>query len=256
MNFGGREGAAFIEKYLNLAPSPAGVQVGFAPSFLAIGVVKSSLGQNKKIWVGGQDCLWPERGAFTGSISVPMLVDAEVDFCIVGHSERRGRFGKLEIPPSTIGLFAESDETVNLKARALLDQNRFAVVCVGETLEEREAGHTDSVLVKQLEGALGGFSGSDASRIILAYEPVWAIGTGRVCESEEANRICGLIRASAESILSTNPSTRVPVLYGGSVKASNAQELFRQPAIDGGLVGGASLDPVEFAAIVAAAGAV
>ncbi|MEI7987091.1 MAG: triose-phosphate isomerase, partial [Armatimonadota bacterium] len=161
----------------------------------------------------------------------------------------RGRFGKLEVPETTIGSFAETDETVNLKLKACLAGGIIPIVCCGETLAEREAGNTDSVIATQINGALDGITESDLAPLVIAYEPVWAIGTGKVCDSTEANRVCAMIRSCLPS--SIQQTTRIQ--YGGSVNPGNAKELFSQSDIDGGLVGGASLKAEDFAQVVMAA---
>lgn len=202
--------------------------------------------------VGAQDVFWKESGAFTGSISAGMLANLGVTYCIVGHSETRGRFGKLEVDESCLGYFSETDETVRLKIVALLAAGIAPILCVGETLAEREAGNTDAVIQGQLSAALMGISSTDASRIVVAYEPVWAIGTGKTCDTPEAERVCGMIRSSLTGLVD-GAAEEMRILYGGSVKAANAADLFAQPNIDGGLVGGASLIADEFKAIIQAA---
>lgn len=254
MNLSGEAGVRIIEEFLELWPGNEAVQVGFAPTALAFGAVHAAL-KDTGVWIGGQDCLWPENGAFTGSISAEMWAQAGAKFCLVGHSERRGRFGKLDIPESTVGLFAETDESVNLKSKALLEHGLTVVMCVGETLSERDAGFTDEKIALQIRGGLDGIGVHSADQIAIAYEPVWAIGTGKVCDASEAGRVCAFIRKEVEAVLGAGAAESVRVLYGGSVKALNAAEIFAQPAIDGGLIGGASLVAAEFAAIVSAAGA-
>ena len=244
-----RDGAATLVGALQENFVDSDVEVGVCPSYLNIGLVRRLL-ENSPILLGAQDCFWVDKGAFTGRVSAMMLADAGIRLCLVGHSETRGRFGVLEVPVSTIGSFAETDETVNLKIKALLRHGVTPVLCVGETLEEREAERTDAVIASQIRGALEGIS--DFAGGVVAYEPVWAIGTGKTCDSPEASRVCGVVRASLREVLGTQADA-IRVLYGGSVKASNAKELFAQPDIDGGLVGGASLQADEFSRIVAAA---
>jgi triosephosphate isomerase len=182
-----------------------------------------------------------------------MLKAAGCDYCIVGHSETRGKFGKLEVPAETVCHFGETDHTVNLKIGSLLAQGIRPILCVGETQPERDALMTDAIITTQLQKALEGYEPDELADLVVAYEPVWAIGTGNVCDTGEAERVCGLIRSILAEFIGEEGAGTTRVLYGGSVKAVNAQELFRQANIDGGLVGGASLDPREFAAIVAAA---
>lgn len=215
--------------------------VGIIPPLTALDATRQGLGQ-APVFVGAQDVFWMPAGAYTGRISASMLADAKIDYCLVGHSETRGKFGKLDVPESTVPFFGETDETVNLKLKALILEGIRPILCIGETLAEREAGRTDDVIRGQLAGALDGI---DDELVTVAYEPVWAIGTGQTCDTPEAQRVCALIH----SIVGKS----VRVLYGGSVNEKNAADLFAQPDIDGGLVGGASLKADTFAAIVAAA---
>lgn len=252
MNFTTAEAAAAVEAFVKLVDAMKNVDVVICPTYLSIWRVRDILKQTH-IQLGAQDVFWAESGAFTGQISPKMLYDACVSFCIVGHSETRGRFGKLETPEASLGYFGETDFTVNLKIKALLYHAINPILCVGEDLAEREAGETDSVIAKQLEGALNGFEEAELYSTVIAYEPVWAIGTGKTCDTAEANRVCGSIRAWVEGKFGPDLADTIRVLYGGSVKASNAGELFAQEHIDGGLVGGASLVPEEFSRIVMSA---
>lgn len=177
--------------------------------------------------LGAQNVHWEDSGAFTGEISAPMLTELGVGYVIIGHSERREFFG-------------ETDETVNLRLKAAQHHGLIPILCVGETKQERQAGETEARIFAQLDKDLVGV---DQSNLIIAYEPIWAIGTGDTCECEEANRVIGLIRSQL-----TNPE--VSIQYGGSVKATNIDDVMAQPEIDGVLVGGASLDPDSFARIV------
>jgi triosephosphate isomerase len=251
MNMTRPEAAACVE---GLAPlvSLCSAEIGVCPPFLAVDCVVH-MARRTNIGVGAQNVFWMDSGAYTGQVSAQMVKEAGCKYCIVGHSETRGRFGKLEVPESAVGYFAETDETINLKLRALLYCALTPILCVGETLAEREAGHTDSVIRGQLRRALGGIEGFEFRDGIVAYEPVWAIGTGKTCDTEEAERVCGMIRRDLADFLDPESAEAIRIQYGGSVKASNAKELFSQPNIDGGLVGGASLNPVEFANIVKAA---
>ena len=187
--------------------------------------------------IGAQNIHWADNGAFTGEISGEMLKDIGVEYVIIGHSERRQ-------------YFAETDETVNNRLKAALKYELKPIVCVGELLEEREAGITNKVLETQVKGALKDISGEDVANIVIAYEPVWAIGTGKTASSEDANDACRFIRNTVKELYSEDVANRVRIQYGGSVKASNANELFNTTDIDGGLVGGASLKADEFVAIV------
>ncbi len=246
------ESTAAVETFLKHISARSNVDVVLCPPYLSIAKVHD-LVRNTHVKVGAQDVFWADKGAFTGKVSARMISEAGASYCIVGHSETRGRFGKLEIPESTIGIFGETDETVNLKIRTLLFHSMNPILCVGETIQEREAGKTESVIEGQLKGALDHIDPSELYFFSVAYEPVWAIGTGKTCETPEANRVCGFIREQLCSQLDSLVSSEIRILYGGSVKSSNSGELFSQPNIDGGLVGGASLDPMEFSRIVMSA---
>jgi triosephosphate isomerase (TIM) len=253
MNKTAADAAGAVEAFVRMVDvRTSEVDVVVCPPYLSIYKVREIL-RNSHIKLGAQDVFWLETGAFTGKVSAPMLYDAGVSFCIVGHSETRGRFGKLEVPESTVGYFAETDETVNLKIKALLYQSIVPILCVGETDAERNAGRTDEVIRTQLAGALDGLVPEELYGFVVAYEPVWAIGTGNTCDAKEAERVCGMIRSVLADIGDPEIADQVRVLYGGSVKPSNSKELFSQPNIDGGLVGGASLDPGDFCQIVMSA---
>jgi triosephosphate isomerase len=193
-----------------------------------------------RIGIGAQNLAEAEAGAYTGEIAGAMLLDCGVSHVIVGHSERRALFG-------------ESDAVVAAKLRRALAVGLTPILCLGETLAEREAVQTEAVVCRQLSAALAGLAEAELSRVVLAYEPVWAIGTGRTATPEQAQDVHALLRAQLHG-LSAKVSGSAKVLYGGSVKPANAASLFGQPDIDGGLIGGASLVAAEFAAIVAAAG--
>jgi len=246
------EAAATVESFIDLLPKADGVDVVLCPPYLSIPTVRD-LARKTHVKIGAQDVFWMPKGAFTGKVSATMLKAAGCDYCIVGHSETRGKFGKLEVPAETVCHFGETDHTVNLKIGSLLAQGIRPILCVGETQPERDALMTDAIITTQLQKALEGYEPDELADLVVAYEPVWAIGTGNVCDTGEAERVCGLIRSILAEFIGEEGAGTTRVLYGGSVKAVNAQELFRQANIDGGLVGGASLDPREFAAIVAAA---
>lgn len=252
MNLSTASAIGLVDTFVKQIESRTDVDVAVCPPFVLLPKIKEYL-KNSHMKVGAQDVFWEVKGAFTGKVSAAMLYEFCTDYCIVGHSETRGKFGKLEIPESTVGYFAETDETVNLKIKSLLFHSITPILCVGETLAEREAGQTDSVVQGQLNGALQGLDVSELYTLSIAYEPVWAIGTGKTCNSAEANRVCGMIRSTISEHYGQDLADEILVLYGGSVKANNAKELFSQPEIDGGLVGGSSLDAVEFAAIVKSA---
>lgn len=189
------------------------------------------------IGVGAQNVHFAKEGAYTGEVSVPMLVELGVDYCLVGHSERRQYFG-------------ETDETVNLKLKALLETKILPVVCVGETLEEREAGKEEEIVSAQTKAAFDGVTAKDAVKVTVAYEPVWAIGTGKTATAEQANQMCYLIRMTLAEIYDTETADKVIIQYGGSVKPENATEIMNMEEIDGALVGGASLEPLKFIEII------
>lgn len=248
MNLTVAQSAALVESVVANIEAKQTVDVVVCPAYLSLPKVKD-LTRNTPIKVGAQDVFWKEEGAFTGQVSAKMLSDLCVDYCIVGHSETRGKFGKLEVDESTIGFFAETDETVNLKVKSLLYHAITPILCVGETIDERRSGQTETVIADQISGGLEGLDPAEAFGLVIAYEPVWAIGTGETCAADEANRVCGFIR---ERIAATDKDVadNIRILYGGSVKPDNSDELFKMPDIDGGLVGGASLDASGFSRIV------
>ena len=191
-------------------------------------------GTNVKI--GAQNMHYEEKGAFTGEISPKMLKDINVEYVIIGHSERRE-------------YYKETDESVNRKLKAAFEYGLKPILCVGETLSQREEGVTKSFVTTQVEKALDGLTNNQVASTIIAYEPIWAIGTGKTASKEDANEVCGWIREKVRELYG-NAADEVVIQYGGSVKSSNAKELFSMSDIDGGLVGGASLDPEEFSKIV------
>lgn len=193
--------------------------------------------QDTNIKIGAQNMHWEEKGAYTGEVSATMLKSIGVEYVIIGHSERRQ-------------YFAETDETVNKKIKSALAHGLKPIVCVGETLEQREAGKTEKVVTNQIAKAFEGIEASDLEKIIVAYEPIWAIGTGKTATKEDANTTIMQIRKKLAEIYGQNEAERVIIQYGGSVKSSNAKELFEMSDIDGGLIGGASLKAEEFSKIV------
>ena len=193
--------------------------------------------QNTNIKIGAQNMHWEETGAYTGEVSGKMLKAIGVEYVIIGHSERRQ-------------YFAETDETVNKKIKAAFKYGLKPIVCVGETLEQREAGNAKEIVTNQIEKGLGGLTENQVENTIIAYEPIWAIGTGKTATADDANEMTKTIREKIADIYGQNIANRVIIQYGGSVKSSNAKELFSMPDIDGGLVGGASLKVEEFSKIV------
>jgi triosephosphate isomerase len=216
-----------------------GVERVLCPPFVALAVVRPLLA-GTGIGLGAQNLHWEKAGAYTGEISAAMLAGL-CAYVIVGHSERRQYFG-------------ETDETVNKKVRAALGAGLTPIVCVGENLAENEAGQTAEVVARQTRAAYAGLTAEEAQRTVVAYEPVWAIGTGKAATAAGANAVIGLhIRGALSDLFSSAAADAIRVQYGGSVNAANAAEFMAQPDIDGALVGGASLKPAEFAAIVKAA---
>ena len=196
--------------------------------------------EGSNICVGAQNCHFAPSGAFTGEISATMLTEMGVEYVVLGHSERRQYFG-------------ETDVTVNKRMRAALDAGLKPIVCVGELLEQREQGVTAEVVGMQTRIALGGVSAEELKNIIIAYEPVWAIGTGKTATAEQAGEVCGLIRATVADLYGKEAADGLTIQYGGSMNAANAAELLAQEDVDGGLIGGAALKAPDFSTIIAAA---
>ena len=193
--------------------------------------------QDTNIKIGAQNMHWEESGAYTGEVSAKMLKSINVEYVIIGHSERRQ-------------YFAETDETVNLKIKTAIKNELKPIVCVGETLEQRESGKAEEIITTQTALALEGIDKNDVSKIILAYEPIWAIGTGKTATSEDANNSIKAIRKKVSQLYGDQIANEIIILYGGSVKPENAKELFSTSDIDGGLVGGASLKVEDFSKII------
>ncbi len=214
------------------------VDVSVHPTFTALRSIQLLLDDQRiPIALGAQNCHWEAKGAFTGEVSVPMLAKLDVDYVVVGHSERRELFG-------------ETDADVRRKLEAVIAGGMTPIVCVGETLDEREAGSTDAKVTGQVEAALVGLPSEQVAALVIAYEPIWAIGTGRTATPDDAQATISLIRQTVAKLFDDEVAGRVRIQYGGSVKATNIAELMAMPDIDGALVGGSSLDPDEFARIV------
>ncbi len=214
----------------------AACDVVVCPPYVDLATVgKLLVGTNIKL--GAQNIHWAPKGAFTGEVSADMLLAMGVSYAIVGHSERRQYFG-------------ESDETVNKRAKAALDANITPIICVGETLEQRESGVTDTIVSKQTVAAFAGFSAEEAVNCVIAYEPIWAIGTGKTATSDDANSTIKVIRDALASVYGKKVADEVRIQYGGSMNAKNASELMAMPEIDGGLIGGASLKSEDFSKVV------
>ena len=251
------EAVNLVQEITASVGTDANLDVVICPPYTALCSVRQSL-VDTSIALGAQDVFWKSSGAYTSQISAPMLVDLGVTYVIIGHSETRGRFGVPEVDLSENHMkhFGESDETVNLKLKCALAAGLTPIVCVGETLSERTDNNTDSVVTRQVKGALSGVTAEAGNgTVVFAYEPVWAIGTGEVCATDEANRVCGVVRSAVADVWGAAAGEAVRIQYGGSMKPDNAAELLSQPNIDGGLIGGASLKATDFAAIVFAAGA-
>lgn len=217
------------------------VDVAVCPPFVDLKPVKSVFEFDRvDIAVGAQNVYWEPKGAFTGEISIAMIKNIGCAFCIVGHSERRNLFG-------------ETNEEVNLKARALIEADITPIICVGESLSVRDVGTYLDFVTAQVRAAYAGMDAADAARTVVAYEPVWAIGTGRTATSEQAQEVCAAIRKVVGELYGQAVAEATTVQYGGSMNAANADELLEKPDVDGGLIGGASLKADAFGAIVAAA---
>jgi triosephosphate isomerase len=215
-----------------------GVDVVVCPPFTDLRTLQTLIEADKlKIGLGAQNCWFEDQGAFTGEVSPPMLAKLAVQYVIIGHSERRQLFG-------------ETDEMVNQKLKAVQKHGMRPIVCMGETLDEREAGTTAERVTAQANGAFAGVKAADAAACVVAYEPIWAIGTGRNATPEDANETIGVIRGALRALYGDDTAEAIRIQYGGSVKSGNTAALMAMPEIDGALVGGASLDPDEFARIV------
>jgi triosephosphate isomerase len=236
MNKTVREAIEFLEAVKGELDAVEGVEKVLCPPFTAISTV-AQLVKGTSIKVGAQDVFWEEKGAYTGEIS-PVMLKEFCEYVIIGHSERRKYFG-------------ETDEHVNRKVKAALAHSLTPIICVGENLEENEAGLTEEVVTRQVRGALAGLSSAEAGKVVIAYEPVWAIGTGKPATPEGAQAVIGgVIRPLLAELFGVDVASKVRIQYGGSVDPSNIGGFLAQPDIDGALVGGASLKPKDFVEIV------
>jgi triosephosphate isomerase len=232
------EAVSFVEEVKNSVPAESEVDaVVCSPALFLDKLVEATKGTDLK--VGAQNMHFEENGAYTGEVSPVALADLGVDYVILGHSERRE-------------MFAETDETVNKKTLAAFKHNLTPIVCCGETLEERESDKTKEVVETQVKAALKGLSEEQAKQVVIAYEPIWAIGTGKSSTAEDANEVCAAIRKVVENVFSTDIAEAVRIQYGGSVKPANIKEYMAQSDIDGALVGGASLEAQSFLQLVEA----
>ncbi|MCC6932010.1 MAG: triose-phosphate isomerase [Deltaproteobacteria bacterium] len=238
MNMLPAEAETFCKSFLGLVQADASyTDIGIAAPYTSIAAVKAALGGKKGIWLGAQNCHWADNGAFTGEISAKMLKDMGCDFVIVGHSERRQYFG-------------ETNDTVSKRALKTIENGLRAVVCIGETEAQYKAGITNQVVLEQLKGSLAGISADMTKDVLLAYEPVWAIGTGLTATPEIAASVHALIRSELINMYGNVVADHLPILYGGSTKPDNIAGLCAMPNINGGLVGGASLQADSFAKLV------
>jgi triosephosphate isomerase len=233
------ESLALATEVKNQVAQLRDVEVGIAPVFTALHPVGKRL-EDSKVRLCAQDVHWEDKGAWTGAVCAPLLADLGVSYVIIGHSERRQHFGEL-------------DASVGLKARAVLRAGLQAIVCVGETDRERDANETFGRIAAQLDGALTPVATADAEKVVVAYEPVWAIGTGRTATPAQAQEVHAFIRKKLAERWTPEVAGKIRIQYGGSVKPENAAELMSQPDIDGALVGGASLKAESFVAIARAA---
>jgi triosephosphate isomerase len=239
MNLTHVEAESYVETFLNEVGEVNDVEIVIIPSFTSIPTLAQASDRAPFIRIGAQNLHWEKSGAFTGEISATMLRALFVKYVVIGHSERRSLFG-------------ETDEMVQKKVHTALEAGLRPIMCVGESLSEREAGSFQKVLHRQVEQGLKGVSGDHLSEIVIAYEPVWAIGTGRTASPAQAEEVHAFLRSLLAELFDQTAADRTRIQYGGSVKPENAEELMRQPNIDGALVGGASLDAHSFARIVRA----
>lgn len=230
------EAATLVNELIPVVARFCDREIVVCPPFTALAAVRPMLGETG-IKLGAQNVHWEDKGAFTGEISPAMLKDAGCDYVILGHSERRQ-------------FFAETDENINRKLKAVLKAGLIPIVCVGESLSEREAGITSTVVSRQIKIGLDGIDVENAKKIIIAYEPIWAIGTGRTASATDANAVCAFIRLTLTGMLGTPVADAIRIQYGGSVKPDNIDELMGSSDIDGALVGGASLKAADFGRIV------
>jgi len=235
MNKTPSEAEALINELIPLVKD-AKCDVVICPPYVDLALA-AKLIEGTNIHLGCQNIHWADKGAFTGEVSADMLKEVGVEFAIIGHSERRQYFG-------------ETDETVNARSKAAIAAGITPIICVGESLEQREAGETDALVTAQIEGALKDIAASDVEQLVIAYEPIWAIGTGKTATDEQANETIGVIRAAIAKLYGGEVADKVRIQYGGSMNPKNVKGLMAQSEIDGGLIGGASLKAPDFAAVV------
>ncbi len=236
MNMTATQARDLASKLVPLVANAKDREIVLGPPFTSLAAVAEVI-KGTDIGLSAQNLHWEDKGAFTGEISADMLLDSGCKYVIIGHSERRQYFG-------------ETDETVNKKVKQALKKGLLPIVCVGETLAEREAGKLTDIISRQVTGGLKDVSAGDMKKIVIAYEPVWAIGTGKTATPEQANEVHALIRGKVRSLYNTDIAEGLRIQYGGSVTPENVSQLMAKPDIDGALVGGASLKPESFAALV------
>lgn len=254
MNMTIAAGVALVEQLKEALQGINGAEAVVCPPAVLLKPIADALG-GSTIKLGAQDMLWEEKGAYTGQISGPMLVDVCCTYVIIGHSERRGRFGTIPADWSDELLlaFGDNDAVVNRKVHAAFRFGLVPIMCCGETLDERERGITDEVVASQIRAGLANLSPAQVAGMVIAYEPVWAIGTGKVCDPPEGNRVIGIIRRVVREMFG-DAADQVRIQYGGSATPENIAEIMAQSEIDGALVGGASLKPA-FAEMIKTAAA-
>lgn len=230
------EGQKLVKDLAALVSDAKNVDIVVCPTFTALAAVAAAA-KGTNIHVGSQNMHWEEKGAFTGEISAAMLQEIGVEYVVIGHSERRE-------------YFAETDETVNKRVKAVIAAGMVPIMCCGETLETREAGTTNDFVGNQIKRGLAGLTAAQVAKIVIAYEPIWAIGTGKTATSDQANEVCKFIRDTIADIFGKDAADKVRIQYGGSVKPSTIAELMAKSDVDGALVGGASLKADDFSKIV------
>ena len=236
MNMTATQGRELASKLIPLVSGARDRDIVLGPPFTSLSAVAEAI-KGTNIGLSAQNLHWEDKGAFTGEISADMLLDSGCKYVIIGHSERRQYFG-------------ESDESVNKKVKQALKKGLLPIMCVGETLAEREAGKLNEIIGRQVTGGLKDLSSEDMKKVVIAYEPVWAIGTGKTASPEQANEVHALIRGKVKSLYNADIAEGLRIQYGGSVTPENVSQLMSMPDIDGALVGGASLKPESFAALV------
>ncbi len=255
MNMTIAEGVALVEALTGALQGVTGAEAVVCPPFTLLKPIADALAGGG-IKLGAQDMCWEAKGAYTGQISATMLKDVCCTYVILGHSERRGRFGSIpaDWDDDLLLAFGDNDTVVNRKVKAALAAGLIPIMCCGETLDERERGITDEVVASQIRAGLNDLSATQVAGMVIAYEPVWAIGTGKVCDPTEGNRVIGIIRATVRALLGDAAADAVRIQYGGSATPDNIAEIMAQPEIDGALVGGASLKPAFAVMVKTAAG--